>query len=144
MDRFKKFPLFYFFNFLSVGLLCIWLYIRCIDIHTGYTAIVLDMIVLILCFSALFRVSDAIRGKFKPFQMVSLYYGSIFFLFSWLIRLVSLIYDAYFLKKSNTTEIGIAGFVFITLIINFYISEKINIENIEKIESGDNGDGLSD
>jgi hypothetical protein len=136
----KKLPWKYFFNLFngaSILLLIVWLYKSCSDSSTGFTAIFMDFSALLTCLFSLVRVNQSLKGDFKVLDMVTVYYASLFFLFSWFMKMLYTIWDHFWssFQKPDDFKMITSIVVFITLLINFYVTEKVNMDNLDKIEA---------
>ena len=95
----------------------------------------MDFSALLTCMYSLIRVGQSLNGNFKIIDMVTVYYASLFFLFSWFIKMLYLIWDHFFVQNHDDMNLITSIVVFITLISNFYTTEKVNMDNLDKIES---------
>ena len=130
----------YFFNLfngVSILLLIVWLYKSCSDPSTGFTSIFMDFSALLTCLFSLVRVNQSLKGDFKVLDMVTVYYASLFFLFSWFMKMLYTVWDHFWssLQKPDDFKMIASIIVFITLLINFYVTEKVNMDNLDKIEA---------
>lgn len=131
----KKHYLFLSLNIVSIILLNIWIFKSCMDVNSSITSIIMDFFALLTCIFSVIRVSQSIRGDFKIMDMVTIYYASCFFLFSWFIKMLYLVWDHFWVKDHNDFNLIVSIVVFITLLVNFYTTEKVNMSNLDKIES---------
>lgn len=131
----KKHYIFVLLNFISIVLLNIWLFKSCTDVNSSITSLLLDFLVMVTCVYTLVRVVQSLGGNFKVLDMVTVYYASLFFLFSWYLKFLYLIWDFFWAKNYSLFDIAISGTVCFTLSINFTITERLNIKNLDKIES---------
>jgi hypothetical protein len=135
INIFKNRLVYIFLNAFSILLLGIWLFRSCINLEVSITSLFLDFLVMITFIYTIVRVTQSLKGDFKVMDMVTLYYASLFFLFSWLTKAVSNFYDFLYVPQYDLLNLFISVFVFITLFVNFTVTEKINLDNLEKIES---------
>ena len=68
-------------------------------------------------------------------DMVTVYYASVIFLFIWFTKMLYLLWDRLYTQHHDDLNLGISFMVFLTCIVNFYTTEKINMDNLDKIES---------
>jgi hypothetical protein len=135
INIFKNRLVYIFLNAFSILLLGIWLFRSCINLEVSITSLFLDFLVMITFIYTIVRVTQSLKGDFKVMDMVTLYYASLFFLFSWLTKAVSNFYDFLYVPQYDLLNLFISVFVFVTLFVNFTVTEKINLDNLEKIES---------
>ena len=127
---------FAFFNGISVVLLAIWLFKSCSDLNTTFTSIFMDFSALITCLYSIIRVNQSRKGDFKVLDMVTIYYATLFFLFSWFLKMLYIIWDRIWVAHSQDDfKLITSVVVFVTLLINFYVTERVNMENLDKIEA---------
>lgn len=131
----KKHYFFVVFNVVSILLLNVWIFKGCTNINTSLISIIMDFSALLTCIYSLIRVAQSLGGDFKIMDMVTIYYASLFFLFSWFIKALYLTWDFLWGSAYDVLNLSIAITVFITLLVNFYTTEKVNIDNLEKIET---------
>ncbi len=133
----KKHYFFVLLNVVSIALLNIWMFKSCTKVDTSITSIIMDFAALLTCVYSLIRVTQSLSGNFKIMDMVTVYYASLFFLFSWFMKALYLSWDYFWGKEYDTFNLGISLTVFVTLLVNFYTTEKVNVDNLEKIKSFD-------
>jgi hypothetical protein len=133
----KKHYIFFVLNIIAIVLLNIWIFKSCLKVNTSIISIVLDFLVLITFIYSLIRVAQSVNGQFKVLDMVSIYYASIIFLFSWYVKFLYLVWDLIWGHQFDILDLVIAGFVCLTLSANFVVTERENIKNLDKIESMD-------
>lgn len=138
MMRYKNIPFkFYSFallNITAISFLFVWLCKSCANLDTTFTSIFLDFCALITCIYTLLRVSESRKGDFKVLDMVTIYYAALFFLFSWFLKMLYLIWDRLWGTQLDDFQLVTAVVVSVTLLINFYVTEKVNLQNIDKID----------
>lgn len=135
---FKNHYLFVIFNIISVVLLNIWIFNSCTKVNSNLTSIVMDFSALLTCVYSLIRVAQSFSGDFKVIDMITVYYASLFFLFSWFLKMCYLAWDYFWGRENDLFNLIISCIVFTTLIVNFYTTEKVNMDNLNKIKSEDN------
>jgi hypothetical protein len=127
--------LFIAMNIFSSLLLFVWIYRNCLNPNSTFTSIVMDFFALITCIYSVIRVRQSRKGMFKVIDMVTIYYASLFFLFSWFLKTLYLIWDYCWTTHPDTYKLMITATVSVTLLINFYVTEKVNMDNLDKIEA---------
>lgn len=136
----KKHYFFVLLNILSIVLLNVWIFKSCIKVNSSLTSIIMDFSALLTCVYSLVRVAQSLGGDFKIMDMVTVYYASLFFLFSWFMKACYLAWDYVWGTENDIFNLAISVTVFVTLLVNFYTTERVNIDNLEKIESFDDSD----
>lgn len=127
---------FAFFNAISIVLLSIWLFKSCTNLSSSFTSIFMDFCALVTCVYSVIRVNQSRKGDFKVLDMVTIYYATLFFLFSWFLKMLYIIWDRIWVAHSQDDFKLVASVVVsITLLINFYVTERVNMENLDKIEA---------
>ncbi|MFN0048457.1 MAG: hypothetical protein ACKVOU_04980 [Cytophagales bacterium] len=109
-------------------------------VNSSIGSIIMDFSALLTCVYSLVRVAQSMSGDFKIMDMVTVYYASLFFLFSWFLKALYLTWDYLWGTEYDIFNLSVSVTVFITLLVNFYTTEKVNIDNLEKIESFDDYD----
>ncbi|MDX2188524.1 MAG: hypothetical protein SFY32_01560 [Bacteroidota bacterium] len=132
---FKKHVIFSSINVISILLLIVWIFKSCLNINSTFIGITMDFSALMTCMYSIIRVGQSLKGKFQALNMITIYYASMFFSFVWLVKMVYLIWDHFYLKVHDDVNLAISVVVFITSVINFFTIEKVNLDNIEKIKS---------
>lgn len=122
-------------NSMSAVLLVAWIFKNCLNLNTTFTSLCMDFMALVTCIYSLVRVNESIKGNFKILDMVTVYYLSLFFLFSWFLKLLSCCWDYFWTPRSDPFNLTVTAVLFITLLVNFYVTEKINMDNLDKIEA---------
>lgn len=139
MMRIKNIPYkfygFTFLNLIAISLLFVWLVKSCANLNTTFTSIFLDFCAMITCIYTLLRVSESRKGDFKVLDMVTIYYAALFFLFSWFLKMLYNIWDSLWGVHQDNFQLATSVIVSVTLLINFYVTEKVNLQNIDKIDA---------